>query len=352
MSFIRNLAVKIGLSERRKNERVPARGLEVSYWTGLEQKRARIKDISPTGIYLQANDHWLPGSSVVLTLQRKGLLERDFRLQVRLRARAVRFGNDGVGLVFVHEHIDTSAWVKLMARATTLIAHKDAVRLFRVTKAFAFLLRICPSAETQILKLIPEEMSSERAERAIEIVLQAEELLVSQNCTAGRSVDSSLLLHLLVEGSKAHDEQTRHCWAGLLATSSLDGSDEEESLSFVDLLSKLDSVHIPILAAAATRAMQAGWKPGLVFSQSLHCTANEIKKITGRRNLAQIERDLVHMHDLGLLEQTIKKILLAHIEEANITPTSLGLNFYARCSGQVEVPEAYANPKTELEIAS
>jgi len=352
MAFIRRLAAKIGLGERRKDGRFPARGLDVSYWTGLEQRRARIKDISPTGIYLLTQEHWLPGTSVQLSLQRKALLDHFSRPQVRLRARAIRQGNDGVGLTFLHEYIDDAAWVKLMGRATTLVAHRDAVHLFRFTKALAFLLRIAPAAENRILKLITEDLVHERAERAIEIVLKAEEMLASQGCAPRKNVSADLIARILEDGSKTRGGEMEQCWAGVLAASSQEGSGDEENIIYAELLSKLDVVHILILAVGSSRAMQMGWRPGYIFPRSLLCTADEIKKFTGKRDLTVIERNLHHLYEVGLLELTVKEVPFAQLEYANITPTTLGMCLYARCSGQIGVPEAAESDEVAMEIAS
>lgn len=350
MTFIRNVAAKVGVWESRKDGRVSGQALDASYRTGPRENRANIKDISPVGVYLQTDDHWLVGTSVVLTLQEKDLPGRSPRVAVRLKARAVRLGEDGVGLAFAHEPMDTTAWVKLMTKAAAISAHKDVIHVFRITKALAFLARVCPAAENLALKLLTEEMSSARAEKTIETILKADELLMSQDRATRSDVHPNLVLRILVYASKVHDEEMLQCWAGLLATSSLADSKDSEMLDFVDLLSKLYSIHIRILTASAARAMTVGWETGFVFSRGLFCTADEIKKIAAGRNLATIEQDLHCLHDLGLLEQTIKKVLLEPITEANITPTKLGLRFYAACSGQMALPEAHM--RTRLEIAS
>lgn len=352
MTFIRNLAVKIGLSERRKDGRVPARGLEVFYGTGLEQKRARVKDISPTGIYLLTRERWLPGTQVELTLQRKGLFDHHPRLQVRLQARAIRRGDDGVGLVFVHEHIGDAEWVTLMARTSTLFAQNDAVRAFRYTQALAFLRHIASAAEDRILKLITEEMAHDRVERAIEIALKAEEMLRSQHCSLGSGAPPSLVLRILVDGSKVQEEKVQLWYAGVLAACCRHNSDNEENLKFVDLLSKVDVVHVLILTYAGSGALRMGRKPGHAASQSLHCPADEMKKLTGKRDLAAIERDLNHLYELGLLELTVKAIPFAQIDEANLTLTSLGMHFFTFCNGNLEQPKAAEIPEATLEIAS
>ncbi len=355
MSIIRKFTAKIGFGERRRDGRVGVSYLEASYWTGVEQKRVRVKDVSPTGVYVVTDDRWLPGTNILLTLQnaqKRSLFDDVARPEVRMAARTVRTGEDGVGLTFVQDHIKTSTWLKLMNIATSLVVHNDAVRVFRVTKALAFLLRICPSCEEQVLKLIAENMSNERCERAIEVALRAEEIIVSQNRTPGTGLPPGLVLHILENGSEIGDDRLQQSWGGMLAASSLEASTPEAILRYIELLSALDPCPIRILTAACARAMEVGWKSKFVFDAPLVCSLAEIKKIAGARTMVGIEQDLNRLYQLGLLERTEKVNSLDPIQEPNLTPTALGLQLYARCTGQISAPEALEVPEPETVSSS
>jgi hypothetical protein len=349
MSIFRKLLVKAGLLENRKDDRLPARGLDVSYWTGLEQKRAKIKDISATGVYLFTPDRWPPGTIVQLTMQKRGLLDRETRPQVRLRARCVRLGDDGAGFSFVDEPARAAEWSKSMVIASKVLAAHHPVRLFRATKAIAVLLRISPPAEAQLLQLITE-ISGERTENLIEIVLQAEELVASRASTLRSDISPSLMLRILDFGSKSSDARMQQCWAGLLASSCFEGTQDDVTGRFVVMLSKLDRDHIAILTDACTRAMRVGWQNGFVFSSELYCPLEEITAVTGMRNPVVVERNLNHLHQLGLMEKTVRPLGCAELDQVNMTPTSFGLKLYARCCGDNEPPETLQ--RTTLEMAS
>lgn len=347
MSIFRNMLVKAGLSERRKDDRLAAQGLDVSYWTGIEQKRVRVKDISATGIFLLTDDRWVPGTMVQLTLRKRGFLDRGSRPQVRLRARCVRLADDGVGLTFVEEPARAAEWSKSMALAAELIALSHPVRLFRATKALAFLLRICPPAEAQVSKLFTE-ISGERTEQVIEIVLQAEELVVSRKLTPRSDILPSLLMRILDFGSKSSDARIQQCWAGVLASSCTDGTQDDVMGRFVIILSKLDRDHVAILTAACTRAMNVGWQEGFVFSSALHCTVDEITALSGIDNPVAVERNLNHLHQLGLMEKTVRPMGCAELDQVNLTPTSFGLKLYACCCGYSELPETLEHPALQM----
>lgn len=350
MSILRYVLVKAGLSERRKDGRIPARGLDVSYWNGLEHKRVKIKDISATGIYLITGDQLPPGTAVQLVLQKRGLLDRDARREVRLRARCVRQGEDGIGLTFADEPARAAEWSRSMAISAELHAGSHPVRLFRSTKALAFLMRITPGAEAQFLQLVGE-ISGEQAERMIDILIQADELLSSGSSERVAALSPTLLLRILDYGSRAHGENVQQCWAGLLASCCIHSQQDEDIGRLVILLSKLDRDHVAILTAAGSRAMRTGWQPGFVFSSPLVCSADEIRSLCGIRNPVAVERNLNHLYQFGLMEQTVRPLGCAQLEQVNVTPTAVGLKLYARCRGDADLPEVL-EARSTLEMAS
>lgn len=340
MPSIRELLTKVRFSERRGESRFPARTLDASWNSGLEQKQLRIKDISPSGVYVLTEDRWQPGTSVHVTLQGHTLNGEDLRLQVRLRARSVRLGEDGVGLRFEQESVNGDGWASAVAKAAALTGKDDPVRLFRMTKELAFLQRVSPLAEGPILKLLSRRMSREGAERAIEMVLKAEDLLTSRNCGIRSDVSPTLVLQILEDGPKPDEQQTRQMWTELLATSCMPGTNDVENMKFAVLLSELDVLEMRVFVAACTKAMRAGWKPGVQFCLNLHCPVDEIRQISRIQDTVSIERVMNHLYGLGLLEQTERPLVFAQIEEVNLTPTVLGLTLYARCTGQLKLPES------------
>lgn len=344
---------KAGRSERRSDQRAPAPELDASYSTEAERKSVRIKDISATGIYLLTEDPLQPGTDVELTLQKCGSPAQeegqpnfgdigpgdgDRSANVHLRAKAVRVGQDGVGIAFELDSEKTT-WTRLMGVLADLTGETDRVRLFRVNKALAFVLRISPAAEDDMLEMVRSHLSVEQVGRVVEIVLTAEEIASARNCALRHDLSSKLVLRILQDGSKVDEERTRRMWAELLAASCYEDADDVVNLNYATLLSRLDAVQMRIFDAACRRAMQAGWEQGFKFRQDLHCGADEVKKITHIQNLMAIERDLTHLNELGLVEQTVRPVLCQEVERVNLTPTILALRLYAKCKGQPEPPE-------------
>ena len=340
MVSLRDMLTKVRFSERRGAMRYSPTELDASWQSGRESSQLKIKDISPTGIYVFTENRWQPGTSLQLTLQGRAVVGENSRLQVRLWARAVRFGEDGVGLSFEQKPVDGDAWAITVAKAAVLSGKDDPVRLLRTAKELAFLFQVSPSAEGRLLEMLSSRMNREGAERAIEMVLKAEELLASRAWEIRTDVSPTLLLQILEDGSKPDEQQTRQMWTELLATSCSVGTDDVESMKYAVLLSELDPPEMRVFLAACSRAMRVGWEPGFKFCRNLHCPVGEIRQISRIQDTVSIERVMNHLYGLGLLEQTERPLVFAQIEEVNLTPTVFGLKLYARCQGELELPES------------
>jgi hypothetical protein len=87
--------------ELRKAPREPLPGLAAYYWTGAAPKAHSVRDISSTGLYVVTEERWYPGTLVLMTLQETDGEEEGAGRSISVHSRAVRWGNDGVGLQFI-----------------------------------------------------------------------------------------------------------------------------------------------------------------------------------------------------------------------------------------------------------
>lgn len=93
----------------RKAPREQASGLAAYYWSGATPEPHDVKDISSTGLYLVTEERWYPGTLILMTLTRTDCGEECAERSIAVHSRAVRWGNDGVGLQFVlAQHQDKS----------------------------------------------------------------------------------------------------------------------------------------------------------------------------------------------------------------------------------------------------
>lgn len=91
-------------SDRRRASRLPAPDLVAYYWTGGAPKAYKLGNVSGSGLYLLTEERWLPGTRIVMTLQkvRDGRSDSARSEEIsRVESEVVRWGEDGVGFHFV-----------------------------------------------------------------------------------------------------------------------------------------------------------------------------------------------------------------------------------------------------------
>ena len=353
MKALKGLFQKFSSQERQRSERRPAHGFTAYHWTDAAPKQDDIRDISSTGVYLLTEERWLPGTQVSLTLQRKGPLEKNSERRVTLQAKAIRWGDDGVGLSFaLPEDLDPHLWESLLESAGGR-KEPDILGQFRMAEALAFLSRICPQAAEEVKQLLRGGLGNYRVASAVEIALKAEAMLASEPHADRTRAHPRLVVPIIEVGSWAETDWTTHLWAGLLATSCTEDGNDESNLAFVELFSQLASTHVDIFTTSCTRAPKIVSESGEISSRPVICTLEDIEQIAGSGHLLRIERDLEHLFDLGLIAKSVKTPSLLPIEQADITPSSLGLQLYARCNGHRGAPQDfYAAVRQETPGAS
>jgi hypothetical protein len=315
-------------------ERRPAPGLAAFYRSGLKLKQNAIKDLSSTGVFLYTTERWLPGEQVSLTMQKDGPPEKNLERRAVLQARAVRWEHDGVALAFsLPRAIDFNMWESLTTNSTMEPDPEDVVRELRMLETLAFLSRICPTGTTQLSQLMRKRLSSVRAANAVEIAVKAERMLAAAPDGDRLLAPPHLVERILEDGSWADDLKVRQFWVGLLATTcTRDGIDESNSV-LIHPLSQMTAIHARLFTAACTRATKVLRETGSISCEPLVCEMEEIIHIAGMRDIAHVGRDIDHLSELGLTEKRFKALALLSIDEAGITPTSFGLEMYARCNG-------------------
>jgi hypothetical protein len=320
--------------ERRRAPRHPSPGLVAYRSVDQASQALRIGDISSTGIYLVTGERWSSGALIGLTLQTEDAPANGCARTVAVQTGAVRWGKDGVGLSFVLPTArDLRLWESMPQEGIEETEPEYILKEIRTARALAFLRRICPLAAEEVWVLFRERLSNFRVASAVRIALKAEELLAYRPDADRVLAHADLVVRILEYGSWADADWIQNLWAGLLATSCTAEGQDESNLVFVDLLNQLTPIHFRILAAACARATEVMSGRGMISSYPLYCTAEEMIKATGSTNLTKIHRSIAQLSDLGLLAKSVRSSFISYTEKAKTTPTSLGLQMYARCSG-------------------
>lgn len=106
-------------AEPRKNMRESVPGLTAYFFTGGTPVAHPIRDISTTGLFVVTEERWYPGTLVQMTLKKteEGIPRTEY--SIALMAKALRWGNDGVGVAFVLRDSHVSGYDALWAEGAT-----------------------------------------------------------------------------------------------------------------------------------------------------------------------------------------------------------------------------------------
>ncbi|MGA9586289.1 MAG: hypothetical protein WBQ95_13225 [Terracidiphilus sp.] len=87
--------------DRRRGERMPAPDLIAYYWTGGAPQAYQIGNVSQSGLYMLTEERWLPGTRIVMTLQKGDRSDATSEDIHQVESEVIRWGLDGVGCAFV-----------------------------------------------------------------------------------------------------------------------------------------------------------------------------------------------------------------------------------------------------------
>jgi hypothetical protein len=300
-------------------------------WDGYSLRQEAVRNISTTGVYIQTEEQWPIGTVLALTMQREGPLESNPEYRIEMRAKVSRCGEDGVGLKFLLDDPESRQWDSMRENWVEQVKPRGMLGLVQIAEALLFLSRICPGEAEIVAQLICGRLSNRHLANAVLIALKAENRMapVSDRLRA----DPNLVVRILEEGSCTDEDWLRHYWVGLFVASCAVDEIDESSPAFVELLSKLTTFPVRILTVVCTRATKVVAESGLMSAKPLACRIEELMQTTGSQGV-QIERDLQRLSELGLIEKgDFNTATSPKGEVVHITPSSLGLDLFARCNG-------------------
>jgi hypothetical protein len=323
--------------QKPRAERRPVPGLEAIHWTGSSPGLDIVKNISSTGMYLVTRERWPQGEINPVRLVYPELADDSPDSQVTLQTKSVRWGEDGMGLTFVlPESMDLWLW-----KSDDLIKPEDILSEFRLSRSLAFLLRICPSATQELRLLFREGLSNIRVENTVRITQRAEAMLAAERDFDRLRAPQNVVMRVVKEGSWAEDGMTQQLWAGVLATACTLMGDDESNLPYIDLLSELGAIDGRLFTTACTKSHKVFASSGAVSAHAVMCKPQDLIEISGAHDLMKIDRNIFQLANLGLLEPRLKSKYFNFEQEANLTPTALGLELFARCQGHRGAPHEY-----------
>ncbi len=101
MTPSKNWLQRLWSKDRRSADRCLFPPLIAHYWTGGPPSGQRIRDISHSGLFLQTDQKWYPGTIVRITLQRNDITSGNPERYMTVQGMVVRDEPDGAGFAFI-----------------------------------------------------------------------------------------------------------------------------------------------------------------------------------------------------------------------------------------------------------
>jgi hypothetical protein len=324
------------LPERRSIIRLLAEGLVADTGNGEKTKPHEVRDVSPTGLCLRAEEQWRQGDIVSLVLKRKGAAEEDHERRVRVEARVVRCDEGEVGLSWLWpEGVEFEPWKRVHTKRSDETDADYFLRELRLATALGFLRQICPDSADEIKVAFHQRLSNKRVASAVEITLKGQEMLRQREGT-GQLAHPETVRRIIENGSWTEDDWIRQWWAGLLVSSCSAETPDTSNAVLVDMLAKLMPVHLRLLSFVCRKATELIEAGAPAATLDIYCTSQELIEAVGSHTLARIQQTMGHLSVLGLLAESNKPSYIAVTDKVKTktVPTSLGLTMYARCHGR------------------
>lgn len=223
--------------------------------------------------------------------------------------------------------------------------------------ASGFLKLICYPAAEEFGLLLQDKVRYWRKKHIVDIVSKAIKFLTKEYSDINLKATPRIVYSILENGSWIDDDKIQEMWAGLLASSCTKDGNDESNLIFINLLSQLTSSEVKILNHSCENAEKTTTIHGLIHPNVLLISLKDLKIISNIPDIHHLDRELDHLRSLGLIlcgfPDTPKDTPLIYRRpgdignigsdniEIDITPSSLALNMYVRCSGSLQGPIEY-----------
>lgn len=198
--------------------------------------------------------------------------------------------------------------------------------------ASAFLSRICLPAAEEFGFLLRDRVGSWRAMNAAAITNHAEKLLGASSEQTQLQAHPRIVAGVIELGSWSDAEEVQKMWGGLLASACTPDGRDDVNLIFLDLLSKLTLSQARLfdyICKNSGKTMSpAGWIQANRFTMSL----DSLKSVTGLTDPHRIDLELDHLRSIFLIADGSGGFE-PNSTEADMSPTALALQMFARCNG-------------------
>lgn len=199
-----------------------------------------------------------------------------------------------------------------------------------------FLKSVCLPAFDEVGLMLKDHIRYWRLNNILKILDKAKGKLEFENDNLQIKAHPRVALAIIENGSLNDNDEVQELWAGLFASSCTESGADDENLIFVDLLKQLTVAESRILKFASENARKIIHPNGLVTSDFLEITCENLIQITGIENIHRLDRELDHLRSMELIGHGLGSGGFSsddHELKADISPTPLALNLFVRSQG-------------------
>lgn len=155
-------------------------------------------------------------------------------------------------------------------------------------------------------------------------------LYESLDVQIGNQVHPRVMLDIVDGVIKQENDDLLEWWAGI-TIAACEKCPTDEDLVFLDKMDRITCLQAAILKHLCENSKIYHTSRGLLLAKDQNLTDMEIFQITGVQDVDKLDREIDSLRNYGLVDGGFD--LHKNDLVATISPTSLGLQFYARCKG-------------------
>jgi hypothetical protein len=216
--------------------------------------------------------------------------------------------------------------------------------------AKAFLGRICLPAAAEFGLLFQDKVREWRATNALKSIARAQLLFRELGLPEGHHAHPRLVGQIMEHASWADTDELQQMWAGLIASSSDQTGNDDSNLMFIDLLARLSSSQVRILEYGCKTGVLELSAAGWLLSSTVSIILPDLERVAGTDDVQRLDREMDHLRAIGLLAE-LSGGFEADSTDADLTPSPLALQMYARCCGHRADPVTFYKALGRLEAS-
>ena len=199
-----------------------------------------------------------------------------------------------------------------------------------------FINAVCAPAAEELGLALRDEVSRWRQRRVLRMASGAADQVRKRDPNFELRAPPRVVAEILDKGSWSPDELI-DAWTGLLATSCSEDGKEDDSLIFIDILSKLTVFQARVLEHVCVRSVVVLTEAGWISSEGVQMSIDEIMDIGHTADAQKVDRELDRLRAEGLLADSFAP----HRSDLEVVPTTLALHMHARFRGYFGDPVDY-----------